>query len=165
MIDRAEAERVWGELIRAPEETVRGLGLTGEAAEVLVAVGLPASAEPFFAFMPPRRLTSGPGSGMVQFGTDFGSMMCVHPPDGRLSSIPDAAGGRVRAVNTDLGSFAEFLLRTCRSYSRLPSQDDDQIDREIESLREALQVIDPSAFDDPENWWSVIFEQLRDGLL
>lgn len=39
------------------------------------------------------------------------------------------------------------------------------IDREIESLWDALQVIDPSACDAPENRWSVIFEQLSDGLL
>jgi hypothetical protein len=42
---------------------------------------------------------------------------------------------------------------------------------EAEALRlvgvaeERIRNADPAAFDDPENWWPVIVEQMKDGLL
>ena len=164
MIDPTEAARVWGNLLRTPAGSVRELGLIGGAADVLALVGLPVSAEPLFAAVPPRTITSGPGAGTIQFGTDFGSLICVRPPDGEVLSVrPD--GGPVRRVNVDLASIAEFLCRTGGALARFPQLDDDQIDRSVVTLRQELLLIDPSAFADSDHWWALIFEQLSDALL
>lgn len=164
MIDPAQAALVWRDVVRTPVETSHALGLAGGAAGVLARVGVPASAEPLFAAVPLRPVTSGPGAGTIQFGTDLGSVLCVRPPDGAVLSVTDAAG-TVRRVNADLASFVEFLLRTCRARDRFPELADDQIDRSVDLLRIELGRIDPSAFDDPDHWWALIFEQLSDGLL
>lgn len=165
MIRRSDAVQVWGELAPVPPETVRSLGLTSGAAELLVTVGLPLLAEPLFAAVSPSLIESGPGQGTVRFGTDFATMMCVAPPDGSVHSISEHTGLPTRYVNTSLGSFAELLFHTCRVRKHIPDLDDDSIDREIDDLYAQLSRIDPSAFDHPDSWWSVIFEQLRDGLL
>lgn len=165
MISRSNAVQIWGELAPVPPETVRSLGLASGAAELLVTVGLPLSAEPLFAAVSPSLVESGPGQGTVHFGTDFATMMCVAPPDGPVHSISEHAGLTTRYVNASLGSFVEFLFHTCRVRKHIPDLDDDSIDREIYDLHAQLNRVDPSAFGNPDSWWSVIFEQLRNGLL
>ncbi|MFT3833865.1 MAG: SUKH-4 family immunity protein [Micropruina sp.] len=164
MIDPTEAARAWENPLRTPAGPVGKLGLIGGAADVLVGVGLPVSAEPLFAAVRPRPITSGPGAGTIQVGTDFGSLICVRPPDGEVLSVR-ADGGPVRRVNADLASFAEFLALTSGVLARFAQLDDDQIDRSVATLRQQLLRLDPSAFADPDDWWALIFEQLSDGLL
>jgi len=35
----------------------------------------------------------------------------------------------------------------------------------VEALAEALAGVDAAAFADSDNWWSLVFEQMRHGLL
>jgi hypothetical protein len=164
MIDPIDAAQVWGELAPVPPQVARDLGLSEEASEVLANPGLPVSAEPLFAAVALQRVATAEGT-VVQFGTDFGTRICLRPPTGPVQSIPDVQSMLVRFVNADLDSFATFLLETCRARTQFPDLGDDEIDAMIEVLEQNLLAVDATAFDDPDNWWSVIFEQLRDGLL
>ena len=166
MIDAAVAAEVWGPLARVPTRTLSELGIGSQAAYVLGELGLPIAAEPQFAPVPAEPMTASDLSGrLVRFGTDAGSSLCLVPPDGAVISVPATSDLQQRYVNADLGSFASFLLEVCRIRRQFPALDDAQIDTALDDLEERLRSMDETAFADPEHWWSVIFEQLRDGLL
>ena len=42
---------------------------------------------------------------------------------------------------------------------------DEEIAERVESLADTLRDVDPPAFARPGNWWSLVFEQMRHGLL
>ena len=47
---------------------------------------------------------------------------------------------------------------------RLMSAEDDEISILIGEIRQKFNRVDERALDDEENWWSVILEQVEDGL-
>ena len=166
MIDPATAADVWGSLARVSPETLNQLGIGPRAAYVLGEVGLPVAVDPLFVFTPAESMPSDRQPGrLIRFGTDGGSSLCLTPPDDAVVSLPAAPELPVRYVNADLESFAGFLLEVCRARRQFADLDDAQIDAMIDDLQRQLQRADETAFADPEHWWSVIFEQLRDGLL
>ena len=82
-----------------------------------------------------------------------------------MISAPDSPGLPIQHVNADLPRLARFLLETCRSRQAFPELGDEQIDELIGEVERRLLALDPGAFSDPDNWWTLIYEQLRDGLL
>lgn len=166
MIDAATAADVWGSLARVSPEALSQLGIGPRAAYVLGEVGLPVAVDPLFVFTPAESMPSDRQPGpLIRFGTDGGSSLCLVPPDGAVISVPATSDLRQRYVNTDLGSFASFLLEVCRIRRQFAELDDTQLDTALDDLQKRLRSMDETALADPEHWWSVIFEQLRDGLL
>lgn len=165
MIEPANADRVWGKTSRVPADVLDRFDIRSAAAEALGVSGLPVSAEPLFEATSLATVPCAGRRDLVRFGTDFGTSICVDPPNGEVLSVPEDAALRVRFVNSDVESFATFLLETCKTRPKFPDLGDDEIDAAIEVLEARLFTIDPPAFADPDTWWSVIFEQLRDGLL
>jgi hypothetical protein len=71
-----------------------------------------------------------------------------------------------RFVNTDLETFFEFLREVTLARRQVARLDDDEAtERILEALQGSLVTRDNLAFADPENWWSVVLEQLTHGLL
>ena len=78
-------------------------------------------------------------------------------PDGRLPR---------RFVNSSRAAFASSIeahRAYCSAITDALSLAEE--DHAVESFAAALVDIDPAALAEPENWWSVVVEQLRDGLL
>lgn len=168
MIDPAELNRVCGEVVRHEPARISALGLTGRAALALTDLGIPCEVEDFvyatvLQFMDTATL---PGADRwVRFGTDGGTSLCVASPDGPVVSIPDSPALPVRHVNGDLVAYLQFLLRTVETRQGFVGRTDDETDARIDELEQHLRAVDASALEDPDSWWSVVIEQLRDGLL
>lgn len=84
--------------------------------------------------------------------------------NGRVVECNDE-GSHARFVNSSLRKFEESM-QVFRSTWVRRANATDATARELESaLRSRLAEIDESAFDDPDAWWSLILEQMGDGLL
>ena len=91
------------------------------------------------------------------------------PEDAQLLFCLDALTGAVELldletpnfepVNATFGAFVEFLFRIGRLIATDPGGRE-RADRAA-ALRAELTAVDPSAFADPESWWSMGFDQLQ----
>jgi len=74
-------------------------------------------------------------------------------------------GGSERFVNSNVEYFAEFLV-LYQEY-RITAQvlSEEEIGGTIDKTEAMMCQADPKAFDNPNNYWSVIVEQMRQGML
>jgi SUKH-4 immunity protein len=143
-----------------PPDVVKDLPIPEAAQDVLATVGLPMDDEFFAAVDVPEVMPDG----TVRIGTDDGADICVDA-QGRVRSISAAGEHPERFVNSDLAAFVQSLELVTRRRAEYAGQSEDVLDEQMEDMAVALVDIDEVVFDDPENWWSVIFEQMRNGLL
>ncbi|HEY8533281.1 MAG TPA: SUKH-4 family immunity protein [Micromonospora sp.] len=86
-------------------------------------------------------------------------LYCLNPATGSIvlfDTNPDHPGWEL--VNTSFAAFVEFLYR----FDELIQSDPGGAER-VElgrELRQKLVEVDPLAFEDPESWWNVAFQQL-----
>lgn len=149
---------------RYPADVVAALPIPSSAKDFLTSEGLPAESE----FFQPADKPEVTAAGHVRIGTDYGTDICLDS-NGHVRSISVAGEYPERFVNSDISSFVESLALVTTSREELAGLvdevSDEELDEEVEELAAALVDIDGAVFSDPENWWSVIFEQMRDGLL
>ncbi|WP_406199879.1 SUKH-4 family immunity protein [Kitasatospora sp. NBC_01560] len=164
-------------------------------ARVLLTVGVPVAVEGFFAVHHPRpdAIADGSRPGAVLpplagylaeagRGTRVAERerLALAPQlllgtDGWALITVDTACGAVRAVDPDYATArhcndgpAAFVRCLALFAERLPGlrgADPTAAGAAVDALQRGLAAIDPTVFDDPENWWAVIVEQLWDGLL
>lgn len=84
---------------------------------------------------------------------------CLDGDTGRvlLLDLGDQVG--LEPVNSSLATFVEFLYRL-EQFIRADQGRATRAPRAAE-LRRELAALDPSAFADPESWWSIAFNQLQ----
>jgi hypothetical protein len=157
-----ELVRLFGEdnVVRFHRDDVAALPIPSGAKEVLTDVGLPRDSE-FFAAAETLGMTP---RGYVRIGTDYGTDICVDP-GGRVHSIDEAGEYPDRFVNSNLSMCLRFLAVVTAERALFAGRPDEELDEVVEVLADTLLELDKEAFADPESWWSVIFEQMRDGLL
>ncbi|WP_369183797.1 SUKH-4 family immunity protein [Streptomyces sp. Y1] len=174
---------------------VAGAGLPGEAAALLRAVGVPVAVPGFFALhhpgvpaiadgsRPPGALPAlaahlaelGRGTraaereraaldGRVVLGTDGWALVTLDAADGAVRAV-DPGDATARHCNADLRSFLRCLELFADRLPGLRGLDPAAAGVAVDGLQRALAALDGTVFDDPENWWAVIVEQLWDGLL
>jgi hypothetical protein len=121
----------------------------------------PKSYEPLLLnFHPPRE-----ENGYVVIGDDEGSEIRLMP-DGMISAVDDHGTLPTRFVNSSI----EQLIRCIHAHEEYArnvakvSDEESQLE-EVAHFSRAIGGIDAKALCDPENWWSVIVEQMRDGML
>ena len=159
---------LWGEdnVVRVPSAELDGLELPAGARRVLVEVGLPRTADRFFAYERPEQIVAADGGRLFcKVGKDYANDLCVAADSGEFLSLSPTGRYVNNFVNSDLERFVEFLCRVIaerRSYAGLSDAESGAI---VERMETELRAWDPEAFAGPEYWWSQIFEQLRDGLL
>ncbi|WP_371480904.1 SUKH-4 family immunity protein [Kitasatospora sp. NBC_00315] len=164
-------------------------------ATALLQVGVPVSVEGFFALHHPRPdgIADGTRTGPVlpvvaehlaelgrgtrttaraaqelvsqlMVGTDGWSLITVDTARGQVRAIdPDYA--TARHCNADLTAFVRCLSLFAAWLPALRGLQPDAAGPAVAELQWGLAVIDRTVFDDPENWWAVLVEQLWDGLL
>ncbi|MFG3054366.1 SUKH-4 family immunity protein [Kitasatospora sp. NPDC048239] len=184
-----------GGVQRFDPQNVTRADLPEDTARFLLTVGVPVAVEGFFALHHPRpdAIADGtrPGPVLPPIAAHLAEagrgtraaereLRALAPQlllgtDGWALVTLDTACGAVRAVDPDyatarhcnagpaafvrcLALFAEQLpgLRGLHPHAAGPA---------VAALQWGLAAIDPTVFDDPENWWAVIVEQLWDGLL
>jgi hypothetical protein len=86
------------------------------------------------------------------------TLFCFDTASGRILML-GVDKGTLEPVNSDFKSLTEFLYH----FALFLDQDTGPSGRAARAaaLREELTRIDPSAFADPESWWSIAFMQLE----
>jgi hypothetical protein len=147
--------------------------------------GLPLEIPPFFwAMAQPGRpvptlaevaaergVQSGADAGSyLVMGTDFGRQLCVQYGTAYIVAVPLEAGPGGQSappqfVNASLPQFARCLALLGRMWRLRYGLTPDQAGRWTTDFQAQLAALDPQAVADPESWWSVLLEQMWDGLL
>lgn len=102
--------------------------------------------------------------GYLRTGTDFGREICVDPSTGQVWAIA-LRSGHALYVNQDTERFVAALELLRRSWPQRVGLGPGDAAAHTAEFQQELATIDGTAFNDVENWWSVIVEQFWDGLL
>jgi hypothetical protein len=168
MVSHDDLIDVWGveNVVRFKWDDVVQLPLPQSAMKTLVEVGLPRRVNHLFESRPLTVMASPTNSeATCRFGSDLETELCVSSRSGEIVSLSLTREYPDRWVNGELAFFVEFLVLVARERARFPDLGDDEIDELIGVLEGRLRKLDDLALAHPENWWSVILEQMKDGLL
>lgn len=172
-------------LFRFDQQAVSRQGVPPIVAHSLVVGGLPVDMGPFFwAQAQPARPVptlaelaqergvqpaSDAGSYLVM-GSDFGKALCVQYGTANIVAVPvEAAPGGApvppQFVNTGLPEFQRCLALLGRMWRLRYGLNQEQAGRWTVDFQAQLAALDQAALGSPESWWSVLLEQMWDGLL
>ncbi|WP_031481439.1 SUKH-4 family immunity protein [Streptomyces bicolor] len=172
-------------IFRFEQAAVSRQGVPPVVAHSLVVGGLPMDIGPFFwAQAQPGRPVptlaelarergvqpaSDAGSYLVM-GSDFGKALCVQYGTANIVAVPVEAGPGgapvpPQFVNTGLPEFQRCLALLGRMWRLRFGLNQEQAGRWTVDFQAQLASLDPAALGSPESWWSVLLEQMWDGLL
>jgi hypothetical protein len=173
-------------VFRFDQRAVSRAGVPDIVAQTLMWSGLPVDFGPFFwaqaqpgqpvptlAELAAQRgvqAASDAGSYLVM-GNDFGRQLCVQYGTAHIVALPleGGPGGAPAAppqfVNSSLPEFARCLALLGRMWRLRIGLTPEQAGRWTVDFQAQLAAQDPAAIASPENWWSVLIEQMWDGLL
>ncbi|MEV4329903.1 SUKH-4 family immunity protein [Streptomyces sp. NPDC049597] len=171
-------------LCRFDQRAVSRQGVPEIVAATLVWAGLPGDFNPFFWAQPAQPVVptlaelaaqrqvqpaSDAGSYLV-LGSDFGRAVCVQYGTAHIVAVPveGGPGGAPVApqfVNTGLPEFVRCMALLGRMWRLRFGLNPEQAGRWTVDFQAQLAALDPAALSSPESWWSVLLEQMWDGLL
>ncbi|MET7640330.1 SUKH-4 family immunity protein [Streptomyces sp. NPDC005438] len=172
-------------VFRFDQHAVSRHGVPDIVGQTLVWAGVPREFPPFFwgQAVPGRPIptlaelahergvqpASDSGSYLVM-GQDFGRQICVQYGTAHIVAVPMEAGpgGQPQPpqfVNTGLPEFVRCLALLGRMWPLRYGLTPDQAGRWTVDFQMQLAGLDPAALSSAETWWSVLLEQMWDGLL
>ncbi|WP_399097080.1 SUKH-4 family immunity protein [Streptomyces sp. BBFR2] len=182
-----ELEQAFGPqaLFRFDQRAVSRQGVPEVVAQMLVWAGLPVDFGPFFwAQAQPGRPVptlaelaaergvqpSADAGSYLVMGNDFGRQLCVQYGTAHIVAVPleGVPGGRpapAQFVNSGLPEFTRCLAMLGRMWRLRYGLTPEQAGRWTVDFQAQLVALDPPALGSPETWWSVLLEQMWDGLL
>lgn len=172
-------------VFRFEQAAVSRQGVPPVVAHTLVAAGLPLDMGPFFwaqaqpgrpvptlaELAAERGVQPAPDAGSyLVMGSDFGKAICVQYGTANIVAVPVEAGPGgapvpPQFVNTGLPEFARCLALLGRMWRLRFGLNQEQAGRWTVDFQAQLAALDPAALGSPESWWSVLLEQMWDGLL
>ncbi|MDF3293784.1 SUKH-4 family immunity protein [Streptomyces silvisoli] len=172
-------------VFRFDQRAVARQGVPDIVAQTLVWAGLPTEFGPFFwAQAQPGRpvptlaeiavergVQAAPdAASYLVMGNDFGRQLCVQYGTAHIMAVPlEAAPGaqssHTQFVNTSLPDFVRCLALLGGMWRLRLGLTPDQAGRWTVDFQSRLAALDPAALASPDNWWSVLLEQMWDGLL
>ncbi|MEI7032407.1 SUKH-4 family immunity protein [Streptomyces pratensis] len=171
-------------VLRFDQRAVSRQGVPEVVARTLVWAGLPADFGPFFWAQPgqpvvptlaelaaQRQVQPAPDAGSyLVVGTDFGRAVCVQYGTANIVAVPVEAGpggqpSPPQFVNTGLPEFVRSMALLGRMWRLRYGLNPEQAGRWTVDFQAQLMALDPAALASPESWWSVLLEQMWDGLL
>ncbi len=185
MIEPAEFVRRWGaELVRAAPSAVQDLPVPEESRRFLVEAGLPPKSPWELSFTLGDRIPALPEAvpeaanrpdlaTYRRIGQDTATHICLDlAREGRLMSVGLEPWREIpiRFVSTTVPQLAEMLLlsrdfRALRKELRERRAPQSEIDELVKSLRADLEGVDQEALADPENFFSLVLEQIEEQML
>lgn len=150
----------WGEALR--KWSVESLGAAScpeESIHFLVTVGLPTDSDWHFDLETPKEAEV--RDGLLVVGHD-GPMAIGVNDAGEVLAVESSEDQRL--VNSSLPAFVESLTVYHRYREEVRGLDEQSALDLIDSVEEQLRSLDASSLS-AENYWVVILEQMRDGLL
>ena len=171
-------------VFRFDQHAVSRQGVPDTVAHTLVWAGIPREATPFFQgqTQPGRPLPTlaelaqehgvrpaPDAASYLVVGSDFGRRVCVqygtaHIVALPLEAAPDGTTTTPRFVNTGLPEFVRSLALLGRMWPLRYGLTHEQAGRWTVDFQLHIAALDPAALSSPENWWSVLLEQMWDGL-
>ncbi|MEV5948843.1 SUKH-4 family immunity protein [Streptomyces sp. NPDC051993] len=172
-------------VFRFDQRAVSRQGVPEAVAVTLVWAGLPVDFGPFFwaqavpgqpvptlAELAQQRgvqPAADAGSYLVM-GSDFGRAICVQYGTANIVAVPVEAGPGGQSVppqfvNSGLPEFVRSLALLGRMWRLRFGLNPEQAGRWTVDFQSQLAALDPAALASPESWWSVLLEQMWDGLL
>ncbi|MFD8938165.1 SUKH-4 family immunity protein, partial [Streptomyces sp. NPDC059578] len=172
-------------VFRFDQHAVSRQGVPEAVAVTLMWAGLPIEVGPFFwaqaqpgrpvptlaELAQERGVQPAPDAGSyLVVGSDFGKAICVQYGTANIVAVPVEAGpgGTVVApqfVNSGLPEFVRCLALLGRMWRLRYGLNQEQAARWTVDFQAQLVALDPAALGSPEGWWSVLLEQMWDGLL
>ncbi|MET7938993.1 SUKH-4 family immunity protein [Streptomyces sp. NPDC005302] len=172
-------------VFRFDQGAVSRQGVPDIVAHTLVVAGLPLDMGPFFwaqaqpgrpvptlaELAQERGVAAGLDAGSyLVMGSDFGKAICVQYGTANIVAVPVEAGPGgapvpPQFVNTGLPEFARCLALLGRMWRLRFGLNQEQAGRWTVDFQAQLAALDPAALGSPESWWSVLLEQMWDGLL
>ncbi|WP_149828685.1 SUKH-4 family immunity protein [Streptomyces tailanensis] len=172
-------------VFRFDQQAVSRQGVPPIVAHTLVVAGLPVDMGPFFwaqaqpgrpvptlaELAQERGVQPGADAGSyLVMGSDFGKALCVQYGTANIVAVPVEAGPGgapvpPQFVNTGLPEFARCLALLGRMWRLRFGLNQEQAGRWTVDFQAQLAALDPAALASPESWWSVLLEQMWDGLL
>ncbi|MFD4031555.1 SUKH-4 family immunity protein [Streptomyces sp. NPDC058637] len=171
-------------VLRFDQRAVSRQGVPEVVAQTLVWAGLPADFGPFFWAQPghpvvptlaelavQRQVQPAPDAGSyLVMGSDFGRAICVQYGTANIVAVPVEAGPGGQPVppqfvNTGLPEFVRSMALLGRMWRLRFGLNPEQAGRWTVDFQAQLVALDPAALASPESWWSVLLEQMWDGLL
>ncbi len=171
-------------ICRFDQRAVSRQGVPEAVSATLAWAGLPADFNPFFWAQPAHpvvltlaelaaqrqvRSASDAASYLV-VGNDFGRQICVQYGTAHIVAVPleagpDGAPAQPQFVNSGLPEFVRCMAMLGRMWRFRYGLTPEQAGRWTVDFQAHLTALDPAALSSPENWWSVLLEQMWDGLL
>ncbi|MFP8885973.1 SUKH-4 family immunity protein [Streptomyces mangrovi] len=172
-------------VFRFDQRAVSRQGVPDVVAQTLMWAGLPVEFGPFFwAQAQPGRPVptlaelaqergvrpAADAASYLVMGNDYGRQLCVQYGTAHIVAVPleaPAGGGPAVAqfVNSGLPEFVRCLALLGRMWRLRYGLTPEQAGRWTVDFQGMLACLDPAAPAGPENWWSVLLEQMWDGLL
>ncbi|MFH9014931.1 SUKH-4 family immunity protein [Streptomyces sp. NPDC017943] len=172
-------------VFRFEQAAVSRQGVPPVVAHTLVVAGLPLDMGPFFwaqaqpgrpvptlaELAAERGVQPAPDAGSyLVMGSDFGKAICVQYGTANIVAVPVEAGPGgapvpPQFVNTGLPEFVRCLALLGRMWRLRFGLNQEQAGRWTVDFQAQLAALDPAALGSPESWWSVLLEQMWDGLL
>ncbi|MFC9247130.1 SUKH-4 family immunity protein [Streptomyces sp. NPDC057136] len=171
-------------VLRFDQRAVSRQGVPEIVGRTLVWAGLPADFGPFFWAQPgqpvvptlaelaaQRQVQAAPDAGSyLVMGSDFGRAICVQYGTANIVAVPVEAGPGGQSVapqfvNTGLPEFVRSMALLGRMWRLRFGLNPEQAGRWTVDFQAQLVALDPAALASPESWWSVLLEQMWDGLL
>jgi hypothetical protein len=84
---------------------------------------------------------------------------------GQVTAVESEIGGIERFINSSVECFGECLVAYQRYRLDAQVSEEAEIENIIDSTEEQMRKADRTAFLNSENWWPLILEQMRQGLL
>lgn len=86
-----------------------------------------------------------------------------HVDDTGAVQATDGSGRRF--VNSSAEIFADVMTVVADEWRRRATLSDEDADAQTDRIRELVRRLDPAASDGSGTWWSLVLEQMDDGLL
>ncbi|MFI5631502.1 SUKH-4 family immunity protein [Streptomyces sp. NPDC051664] len=171
-------------VLRFDQRAVSRQGVPEVVARTLVWAGLPADFGPFFWAQPgqpvvptlaelaaQRQVQPAADAGAyLVMGSDFGRAICVQYGTANIVAVPVEAGPGGQPVppqfvNTGLPEFTRSMALLGRMWRLRFGLNPEQAGRWTVDFQAQLVALDSAALASPESWWSVLLEQMWDGLI
>jgi hypothetical protein len=172
-------------VFRFDQRAVSRQGVPEVVAQTLMWSGLPVDFGPFFwAQAQPGRPVptlaelaqergvqpAADAASYLVMGHDYGRQLCVQYGTAHIVAVPLEAGpgggpAVPQFVNSGLPEFVRCLALLGRMWRLRYGLTPEQAGRWTVDFQAMLACLDPAALAGPENWWSVLLEQMWDGLL
>lgn len=154
----------WKDLVLFTKEEYRNTKLSEENKQILCDMGLPEKPLEFLSFDLNKIDNIKLDEEHIIIGNDYGTKICINKND-EIVSVDEEGEYATRYVNSSLSKLLAFIEIYDCCEARFDNISDEEAGFVINEVKRKFNEVDAKALSDEENWWSVILEQVEQGLM